>query len=141
MHKDFSTCAMSKDKDKKRMYTKNNNINNNIKNNNNINKDICGRTFNVSYVRTMPYYHLRDDVINPMMSACCGACADIETNRTFEHVAQINQTSIQFTDFLFPFLASKSLQTVHGLHFVPLIDAPGLYFVTLKTLTPIGRPK
>ena len=60
----------------------------------------------------------------------------LRTLNTFVNFSVISMSSLKGSDFVYPFLAEANTDNVFGFHFIPMMDAPSVYYVTKKTISP-----
>ena len=105
-------------------------------------KHICDKIFKISIVAKEPYSLSLLKPIEMMLDACCGTCGKrnkvsggIERyniiNR-FTALPDISVTSIRDSDIVFPILGRASTNYLYGYKFIPLLDAPSVYYFTRK---------
>ena len=99
-------------------------------------KHICGKTFNISIVKKEPFSLALLKPIEMMLNACCGTCGeDIKRyniiNR-YTTLSDVSVTSIRDSDIVFPILGRATTKTLYGYKYIPLLDAPSVYYFTRK---------
>lgn len=99
------------------------------------NTSVCARQFKISYVKLQPYYEWKD-LVEIMINFCCGVCANLVTDNEFDENAELNMKSLSTSDFVFPFLAPTSAFQVYGFYFIPIMDVPSVYYITIKRRSP-----
>ena len=93
-------------------------------------EEICKRTFNISFIN-LPPYGLEDlQFIKEILTKCCGTCFKYETINHFSNITEVTLSSINSSDFIFPFLSSATTRKLYGFHYLPYIHAPQSLYIT-----------
>ena len=92
--------------------------------------EICKRTFNISYIYLPPYDSGDMEWIETILKKCCGTCAKYEKINNFLNITEVTPSSINSSDFIFPFLSSVTTTKLYGFYYLPYIDAPKALYVT-----------
>ena len=95
---------------------------------------VCTKTFGVSYVEIEPFSSkdFKRLVTEDLLNACCGRCTNTSRRTTFSDMTQINSTSINSSDLVFPILGRRTSEMYFGFHFIPMLDVPGGFYITEK---------
>lgn len=91
--------------------------------------DICSKTFNISYVHMPPYSAYPIDVI---IRKCCGNCTKVTHVNAFANITEVTPSSINTSDFVLLFLGNTNAKTLYGYHFIPVVNAPSVFYITKK---------
>ena len=97
--------------------------------------EICKRTFSISYINLPPYHLVEVEGLNcieEMLTKCCGTCAKYKVINHFSNITEVTPSSINSSDFIFPFLASVTTKVLHGFYFLPYINAPKSFYITRR---------
>ena len=95
---------------------------------------ICEKFFNVSYIRMEPY---NINILEFVFKMCCGGCNRFNVTNTFEHIWQVTPKIMQDTQLVFPVLGPSVATRMHGYHFLPLLEAPFVYYITERRIDTI----
>ena len=70
------------------------------------------------------------NVLKFAFKMCCGGCNSFNVTRTFDHIWQVTPETMQDTQLVFPVLGPAAATRVHGYHFLPLVEASFVYYIT-----------
>ena len=84
-----------------------------------------------------PFYIVFEDLIKVMFSHCCGECAEMQNSNMFNDMSQVNATSINTSDLVFPILGRSCVNQLYGFWFISLHDVPSAYYVTKSQHLPL----
>lgn len=90
---------------------------------------ICTKTFNISIIHMPPY---SEYPLATILRKCCGNCTKVRVVNTFSNLTQVSPQSINSSDFVILFLASSTATTLYGYHFIPVVFAPSVFYITPK---------
>ena len=99
------------------------------------NETVCSREFVITYINIMPYYKMKH-LVETMFTFCCGTCARLRTFQTLNDTSKITTRALSSSDVVYPFLGPTTSQTLYGFNFVPMIQAPRAYYITLTKNSP-----
>ena len=97
--------------------------------------EICKRKFSISYINLPPYVIVDKEEVNfveEILKKCCGACAKYKVINNFSNITEVTPSSINSSDFIFPFLASVTTKVLHGFYFLPYINVPKSFYITRR---------
>ena len=117
----FNNCA-----EMNTHHTKENNIEDMC-----LHESICRRTFKTSRVHKQVFSYTMFHVINSLISHCCGKCANVNIINNFTYMSEVNQFSINSSDFVYPILGRYLQNQLYGHYFIPSFDLPTAYYFTL----------
>ena len=60
----------------------------------------------------------------------------LRTINVFSNFSVISMESLKESDFVYPFLAEVNTEKIFGFHFIPMMDAPSVYYITKKKISP-----
>ena len=90
---------------------------------------VCRKHYIISSLRLEPY---TEELVVDSLKTCCGDCVKYTIGPTFNSVTHIPSPDDAPFHFLFPVLGRTTYRTMYGFHFIPLIETPSIYYVTLK---------
>ena len=101
-----------------------------------VENNICNKTFRISYINTPPYnygYKNGLTLVEYILQRCCGPCVN-STVHTFRDLSEVNVTSLQGYQFIYPILSPSSATNLHGFHYLPYDKLSTVVYIT-KTET------
>ena len=91
----------------------------------------CSKSFRIAHVEFPPYSTSK--VFEKVVEHCCGPCTNITHTNTYRNISEVKLSSHpNETDFILPFLGKSSAVDLYGYHFIPFMDCPSAYYITLK---------
>ena len=93
------------------------------------NTPVCLKSFNISSVH-MPPYSLFP--IESLLRKCCGNCTKFTRINNFANITEVTPSSINTSDFVLLFLGNTYATTLYGYHFIPVVNAPSVFYITTK---------
>ena len=73
------------------------------------------------------YAHVAEMLLN-----CCGSCTKYHLTKLRTRLEDLDEKVPETFDFIYPVYAKSGTKKMHGFHFVPVINVPSAYFITLK---------
>ena len=70
--------------------------------------------------------------ISEMLLNCCGGCTKYHLTKLYTRLEDLDEEVYQNFDFIYPVYAKSGTENMHGFHFVPAINVPSAYYITLK---------
>ena len=91
---------------------------------------VCKKPFTITYMKVEPY---TVEIIKDLLRVCCGPCVNVSNIYNLKKVAQIKPPDVyDSTDFVFPVLGRADEKFLFDYYFIPLIEAPSIYYITHK---------
>lgn len=90
---------------------------------------VCRKIFNISYIKMEPYHHL---MLTHLLNPCCGDCVKISSEKLYDNISEVALNHINSSHFIFPVLGMSGTTKIYGYHFIPYVEAPFVYYITLK---------
>ena len=72
-------------------------------------------------------------IVADLLHTCCGACVNVSTVEILTKVSQVSSPATSNSHFVFPVLGRSDVLMLYGYRFIPLIEAPGAYYITNKS--------
>ena len=94
----------------------------------------CQKTFNISYIEVGAY---SPEIVTDILQTCCGTCTRTLQVHTMTSPTQINQSVVDTSHFIFPVLGQQDTRRMYTMQFIPLIEAPHVYYVTRADESPL----
>lgn len=91
---------------------------------------ICNHSFTMSAVRKQMFFYTLQYALEDMIYYCCGNSTQLERIRRFNYEMDVNEETIQDSDFVYPIMTRYKQEQLHGYYFVPVYDLPQAYYVT-----------
>ena len=79
------------------------------------------------------YAHVAEMLLN-----CCGSCTKYHLTKLRTRLEDLDEKVPQDLDFIYPVYAKSGTKNMHGFHFVPVINVPSAYYITLKVIKSIS---
>lgn len=97
-----------------------------------INDKVCNKTYKITYLRRQLFTlkiltHFRKSI-----QGCCGNCTGHKIAYTITKLEEINKTILAESDIIFPLLATKATKRLYGFHYIPVVEVPSAYYITLR---------
>ena len=70
--------------------------------------------------------------IAEMLQHCCGSCTKYHLTKLQTRLEDMDQQVPHTFDFIYPVYADSETKNMHGFHFVPVLNIPSAYYITLK---------
>ena len=114
---------------------------------------ICQRTFTISYIDFPPYFyrgmvnhevndhsrHMQKQ-IHRKIRRCCGRCGNITDGILYNSIAEVAlPTAMNGSDFLFPFFAPATTDSLYGYTYLPVVNIPQMMYVTNVKKTDVEK--
>lgn len=90
---------------------------------------VCNKEFKLSVVAMPPYSFYP---INTVVEQCCGSCTKFSEVKHYANITEVTPASLSESDFSILFLTSSASTSLYGHHFIPVIYAPSIYYITPK---------
>ena len=91
----------------------------------------CRKSFRIAHVEFPPYSTSK--IFEKVVENCCGPCTNITRMKMYRNISEVKLSSHpNETDFILPFLGKSLAVDLYGYHFIPFIDCPSAYYITLK---------
>lgn len=96
----------------------------------NYDDDLCTRRVNLFYLKIEPY---GIEIIHDTLRTCCGGCVNFTDTVYLKRISEIADASVSEAEFIFPVLANYYTDMLFGYHFLPIVEAPNVYYITQKS--------
>ena len=73
------------------------------------------------------YAHLAEMLLN-----WCGSCTKYHLTKLYTRLEDLDEKVPQTFDFIYPVYADSGAKNMYGFHFVPVLNVPSAYYITLK---------
>lgn len=90
---------------------------------------VCRKQFNITYVELEPYSTL---LVSDLLSTCCGPCVNSTEVHKLTKISQMSEAVMRESHFVFPVLGRPDMVSLYGYRFIPLIETPNVYYITVK---------
>ena len=70
--------------------------------------------------------------ISEMLRRCCGNCTKFYQTNLLPGQDETNKTVVQEFHFVYPVYGISTVKSIQGMHFLPVLNFPSAYYVTLK---------
>ena len=100
---------------------------------------ICNKQFHLTLLESMEPFIWRDEMnhnltnIEDVLHKCCGSCVNVNTDNTLTDLGELTFNEINNSHFIYPILATAGTTRLHGMYYLPCMDAPGVMYVTVRT--------
>lgn len=91
---------------------------------------ICRKKFNITFVEIEPYGHY---LVKDLLRTCCRGAINVSLIKTVKKMSDLSDEITDRSHFIFPVLANSYATEIHGYFYIPIVEVPSVYFVTLKT--------
>lgn len=98
---------------------------------------VCHRDFQLSSINIPPYSTA--NILESMLQKCCGRCIKLNHTNMFKNISEMSKELVEGSDFILPFVGKSSAKTLYGYHFIPIVDAPSVFYFTPKHRTVMGE--
>ena len=88
---------------------------------------VCHKNFTISFIELKPY---TTEIVVDLLRRCCGNDITVtQPLRTWTTVSEIPAPKISDSHFIFPVLGRINSKELFGYKFIPLIEAPNIYYI------------
>ena len=91
--------------------------------------DVCHKSYIIDFVQLEPY---TPEIVIDALKTCCGSCLRYTSGETYTSISKISPRPNATSHFIFPALGRSTAKKLYGYYFIPLIEPPSIYYVTLK---------
>ena len=67
-----------------------------------------------------------------MLRRCCGNCTKYNRSDIWTPLYNLNQTTLDRFDIIYPVTAQTSLNEIYGRYFIPVYNIPNAYYFTIQ---------
>ena len=96
------------------------------------NVNVCSKIFNVTRVVGQKMSVRALNKISDMLRQCCGECGVFTMSDLTTELPHLDFEDVADADILFPVLGRASLKELYDLHYVPIFELPGAYYLQLE---------
>ena len=89
---------------------------------------ICAHNFTISELDKKNVYGV--NLVEQLLRTCCGSCVKFMKKENIDEIAQLSTPEMEKVDLAFPVLGKTGQNTYHGYYYIPIIEAPKVYYVT-----------
>ena len=90
---------------------------------------LCQKHFSIAHMDHSIYHF---EIISDLLRTCCGPCVKSSKVHHLSKVSDINPTLMETTNFVFPVLGEKETSHMYGYRFIPLIQIPNVFYITVN---------
>ena len=91
---------------------------------------ICKKQFKMVYLEGKPF---RPELIEDLLRTCCGPCVNTTEVTILKTISEVSPTLMKNAHFVFPVLGRRDSVKLYGYRYIPIIDAPSVYYITHKS--------
>lgn len=97
----------------------------------NSNKKICRKIFNIARIKRQSFSSKTLVHISDMLYRCCGVCAKYYLEDIVIDDLNDNISIIERFDVVYPVLGRFFIKKMYGFHFIPVLQIPSAFYITL----------
>ena len=91
---------------------------------------ICKKHFNIFFIDNVRPYS-DPEILFEILHRCCGRCFNSSITH-LHNITTVTPDVVNSSDFVYPFLASSGAVKLFGHYFIPVVQAPSLFYITAK---------